>query len=355
MATVTITSTSIRTPVKQGNKLSGTLSKFNYYDGDPPEENDVSMFEGRNHHVKEVALPVQDIRSNPTTLTLDRHGAQLLTHHSEIVPAQSDRFYDLDFISTHYWPELRSFVKKAFNARAVFVRDTTVRDASRATKDRVNPLNPRASKSALKPFFIVHADYTPAGGRSHIRAVLPTYFEDNGLLDTTTPEERSTFMTLRSEIIEAEDKAMREMGVSSVYDWDGSNYTGPRYAMFSMWRPLSTVHRDPLGILDATTLRPDQITELPRIYANRPGFVPKYKVNNILAKPPDAEEHKWVFVSEQKPEEMWALKLFDSEGSTKKGQEDGIAKFAAHSAFELDDSQDVDQRRSCEVRVIVIW
>lgn len=181
-------------------------------------------------------------------------------------------------------------------------------------------------------------------------------------------EDRARFFRLREEVIAAEDKAMLEQGIDpeSVdmvegkgghWEWDGTGYEGPRYGIFSIWRPWETVHRDPLALL----LSPEEGEEgleyavLPRTYKDRPGHVKEYYSENPLVRPPkEGTKHDWVYLSEQTPEEVLAIKFYDSEAL--KGGGDGKVRFMCpHSAFKLEGSEECPPRRSSELRVWCIW
>ena len=257
---------------------------------------------------------------------------------------------------TKYWPELVSMVKSELGLRAAVSINTTVRDVSQIEKFNVD--NPRANpKMSFHPFFVVHGDYTPAGARGHLNAMLPSFFEDNGCIEGTSEQERSHFLNLRNEIVAAEKKAMTEEGVSDSWQWSGKNYEGPRWCMLSVWRPLETVNRDPLAVMDPKSLfkndgrRP--YVPFARVYKDRPGFEKEYRSENVLPiAPKDGDEYKWYYIGEQKPEEVYALKLFDSEAH-KEGSE--AAECVAHSAFSLPGQETEEPRKSAEVRMVVVW
>lgn len=78
----------------------------------------------------------------------------------------------------------------------------------------------------------VHLDYAPKGARTHLRKYHTRVTE------------------LTSQIIEAEDKLLAK-GILQMELKD--HYDGPRWAMFSVWRPLKTVRRDPLALSDCRT------------------------------------------------------------------------------------------------------
>jgi hypothetical protein len=330
-------------------------ASFNYYAGDePPAVDDVSILTGTSDKVGPSTGSVYSIRESKEEFILDTHGFQVLKHISSLLPpAQSDgavNFHDEKLVKSAYWPEITALLRDSFGARAVAIINTTVRDIDGKRPESYDPKNPRAkSGSSVPPFYIVHGDYTPAGARSQVRALQHTLFDALGTAPHTTPEERATFFNLHTEVLAAQDAAMKEAGVDEA-EWDGSKYTGPRWGMFSVWRPLSTVRRSPLAIMDPRDLT--SYADLPRVYRNRPGFVPSYTSSNLLVRPPkDDKQHRWYYLPDQQVDEVYAIKLFDSDSQ----KEGGPVFGAPHSAFRLEGTSDLPARRSAEVRAIVIW
>jgi hypothetical protein len=59
-----------------------------------------------------------------------------------------------------------------------------------------------------------------------------------------------------------------------------------------------------------------QYAILPRTYKDREGYMKEYYSENPILRPPIAgqeEKHNWCYLSEQKPEEVYAIKLYDGE------------------------------------------
>ncbi len=59
-------------------------------------------------------------------------------------------------------------------------------------------------------------------------------------------------------------------------------------------------------------------------------------------------EYRWLYVSNMQPTEAMLLKCYDS-------VESGVARFTAHSAIEIADSNDAPARESIEVRTLVFY
>jgi hypothetical protein len=370
-ATITETSSAPRNAVSSEGQISQTSTLkaiFNYWTlKEPPKDTSElqQIFHGHSSNLQPTKCTVTDVRSLPSSLstfTLSTHGFHILHHTSSLIPPQSTTLpplHDESFTKSQYWPELAQMLKSQLSVRSAIALNTTIRDVKESQPGEIDPKNPRArAKNSFQPFFVVHGDYTAPGARSFLRAMLePEFFERVGSLDSTTASERAEFFQLRREIIEKEESAIREEGVSDQWEWSGKNYRGPRWGILSVWRALETVQADPLGVMDARSfLRADvekSYVAMQREYANRPGFIPSFRSENVIARPPVAgKEHKWYYISQQRPEEVYALKLFDS-AAVVEGSED--AMMVAHSAFRLPGQEDGAMRRSCEVRFLVIW
>ncbi|KAJ6551351.1 hypothetical protein B0H19DRAFT_1157313, partial [Mycena capillaripes] len=273
-----------------GDQVTAT---FNYY-GAPNdlEEDAVEIFLRKTKDVTEVRLPVHDLRSlDPRAFNIDTHGFAVLSHQSSLLPplkpARAVDFADDALLKAVYWNEIIDLLKQQYGCRSVVIVNTTLRDLR--VFPPLDPKNPRSAGPSYAPFFLVHSDYTPPSAREHLRAITPAFFAANGREASTTPAARAEFFRLRDEIIAAEDAAVARAGLQSHWDWDSTGYSdeAPRYAMASIWRPLETVRRDPLAVMDARSIHHERdVRTLPRVYRNRPGCVPEYKGGNVLPQPP---------------------------------------------------------------------
>ena len=363
----TTTTTTTETPHGSSLTLQSentVKADFSYWNTkDLPDVSEIgAIFNGGSERLHPVPSTVTDMRSfGPSSFNLTTHGFQVLKHASSALPPQSTSvpdFHDDNFVKPTYWPELIMMLKSQLGLRSAAALNTTVRDVSKI-EEYPSHLNPRANPNkSFQPFRFVHGDYTAAGARGHLRAMLPSYFEDNGNTVGTSQEEQEDFFRLQQEIIAAEDKAMEEESVDDPWQWSGKNYAGPRWGILSVWRPLETVYRDPLAVMDARTLFKKDLegsawVPFTRTYSDRSGFVPAYKSENLLPlAPDDGDAYQWYYLSEQKPEEVLALKLFDSQAH----QHESKAVYCGpHSAFTLPGTEERSPRRSAEVRVFVIW
>ena len=320
--------------VKMGD--ASTSAKFTYWASNrtPDPSEAYSIANGECEGMKSQTSAVYDMRSSQSSFDLDQHGFRIVKHRSRFVSLDADPTPDpsLDFsddaaVTAHYWPETCTLIQSILHARSVITLHSIVRTSS---SDHRHQEAPNGRPKANKPFFVVHVDYAPAGCRTMLRSMLPSYFEDVGCIKSTTSDARETWWMARSEILAAETEDIKSSpSTKSHLDWDGANYSGPRWAVYSIWRPLEIVQSDPLAVLDPRSVFAEdplhgsekkyQFIRIP--HKNRPVFIPEYEITNMMPLlPRRADEHKWCYVSNQRPDEVYVIKLFDSE-AWKEGQE----------------------------------
>lgn len=254
-----------------------------------------------------------------------------------------------------------SLLKEQLGIRAAAIVNHTLRDVAAIDLTDLDKANPRAGEKArgTPPFFSAHSDYTAGGARSHFRAMTEEWSDAS-----QSAEERALFFNLRDEIIAAENTAISRAGLGpgngdmvtgkgGHWDWDGKNYDGPRYGIFSIWRPWEIVKRDPLALI-ATPESELRFAVLPRTYKDRVGHVKEYYSENPLVRPPaEGGGHEWFYLSEQMPEEVYAIKFYDSE-ALRRG-DGSVRLMCPHSAFRVEGTEDAPPRRSSELRIWCIW
>ena len=243
-----------------------------------------------------------------------------------------------------------------------------------------------SSAGGASPAPKVHLDVSPLGARTHIRK-----YHRN--------------LALAAEpVIQAENKLLKS-GVKwnelkdhyrKSEDGDGGI---PRFALFSIWRPLKTVHRDPLALSSCASfpvsdyvavdvveptgrhippylsqmidpnhaLNGDSSEEHKQKTENEEA--PTHLANSYVAcAPSDAEgnSHGWHFISNQEPAEVLVIQLFDNEmeatmgsqrGKNGRDESSGVSiSGVMHSAFELEGQDEGGEaRESLEIRVVAFW
>ncbi len=158
-----------------------------------------------------------------------------------------------------------------------------------------------------------------------------------GLLDVVR-HGRADFRTAGAAVIAAEDEAART----------GKPYDGPRYAAFSVWRPVKTVRRDPVAVVDWGSV--DKKAYVPISY-RAPNENGEYHIEAYSIKPSeDSSKQKWCYVPEQKPDEVLMIKFADS-----KADQGLVSGSTAHGSPNLPGSEKEEPRESVEARLLAFW
>ena len=106
-----------------------------------------------------------------------------------------------------------------------------------------------------------------------------------------------------------------------------------------VWRPLETVHKDPLAVADARSVPDADLVPAAIHY-------PDGRRGETYTVRPGAG-HRWFFKYAQRPDEVLVFKIFDSDTR--------VARRAPHSAFLDPEAEDRPSRRSVEVRSFVFY
>ncbi|KAI0159792.1 hypothetical protein GGR57DRAFT_490730 [Xylariaceae sp. FL1272] len=129
------------------------------------------------------------------------------------------------------------------------------------------------------------------------------------------------------------------------------NLMNTRWGTVNLWRPIRTVHRDPLCLVDGRTLSDEDLvpmdaipppkgtSELYESVSKGDGF----QTLEIRANP----QHKWYYVSEMKPDEAWMFKGYDSKDTSESR--------CCHASFKHTNTSDEEPRQSMELRFFVFY
>ncbi|PIG85949.1 GA4 desaturase [Aspergillus arachidicola] len=358
-------------------------------------------------------LPLTDMKPSleigeESPYKLSVHGFTARRHHSSLHAAPYDRtsWNNEHLLREIYFPEVQALVQQVTGCKKVVVSAAVLRseiynesdpasapqteeDGQNSDKDHVPTLFPpiwgNSTTDGICPAPKVHLDVSPKGARYHIRKYH---------CEVASAAER---------VIKAENRLL-ESGVQ----WDDLKnfYRGeqkgddgiPRFALFSIWRPLKTVHRDPLALSSCASfpesdyVPADQFepmdshipAHLSRIIdpnASNVNYANEEQVRDVTLDedngtfqsqgylaygPRDQEQkaHDWHFISEQQPSDVLIIQLFDNEMEAyARAPQEGVDKLsnlgvggAIHSAFELDGQDTVSEaRESIEVRCAAFW
>ncbi|KAJ5214275.1 hypothetical protein N7449_001444 [Penicillium cf. viridicatum] len=352
-----------------------------------------------------LTLPLTDMKpsldlGDESPYKLSVHGFTARRHHSALHAAPYERksWNDEHLLREIYFPEVQELVQNVTGCKKVVVSAAVLRnelytegDPAPATQIEANgqttsqndmselfpPIAGNSPTDGICPAPKVHLDLTPKGARYHIRK----YHRE--------------VASAAEQVIETENRLL-ESGVQWVdlkdfYRGKESDDGIPRFALFSIWRPLKPVHRDPLALASCASfpesdyVPTEQLEPMDhQIPAHLSRIIdpsaPSLNVENerqvqdgtcqtygyLAYGPRDKEQkgHDWHFISEQQPSDVLIIQLFDNEmeAHARAPQEGGNKMSnlgvggAIHSAFELD-GQDIDAeaRESIEVRCAAFW
>jgi hypothetical protein len=353
-----------------------------------------------------LTLPLTDLRpsldlGDESPFKLSVHGFTARRHHSALHAAPYNRasWNNERLLREVYFPEVQALVQKLTGCKKAVISAAVLRnelysegDPASAARTEENgksqdkehipnlfpPIVGNSPTDGICPAPKVHLDFSPKGARYHIR---------NYHREVSSAAER----------VIREENRLLESGVQwddlkDFYQGKEKNSEGiPRFALFSIWRPLKPVHRDPLALSSCASfpesdyVPSEQLEPMdPHIPAHLSRIIDPNAPNEQIQKhtqqdsgtcqsygylaygPRDKEQkaHDWHFISEQQPSDVLIIQLFDNEMEAQaRAPREGGNKMsnlgvggAIHSAFELD-GQDInaEARESIEVRVAAFW
>ncbi|KFY72577.1 hypothetical protein V499_07290 [Pseudogymnoascus sp. VKM F-103] len=339
------------------------------------------------------SFPLIDIRPNisspgynPADL-LKSHGFGVLNQKSALFDPSNAHLSidDEELLHETYYPEICDLLTKTTGAKHIFVTHSFVRKSRPRGITRPNPPNiaRRAGSNnhadanfrgtvnhhdnatnvpkhipagaGVGPARLPHLDYTPLSARQCIRF----YRQD---IEQQARE---------SGVIGAEDGICADLPFpatsaeanSVIAERYNRGELGPRYAAYSVWRPLKTVQRDPLCIAPRRT-DTGELVEYPydlRVPGNAGlggDFLREVALLGVqgedvgVGSAVDAGALNWYYVSKQTREEVLVIKFFDS-AALGRGEEEAEAPW--HGSPDIGDVCGEEARESIEVRVIAFW
>lgn len=362
--------------------------KRNYFQ--PPQ---LKKLVARTYPLINIRPTISDTKYAPADL-LKSHGFGVVSHKSSLLePPYTGETPSETTLSEVYHPEIRELVKKITGAKHVFILATVQRrgkqapaeykiptgiayaankssgtsegeekreDAKSKEKEESSQPVKREHRLALAaPVRIPHMDFTPLGARQTIR------YQSLDIHNTA----------VETGIIAAEDKICeshafvaqsKEADTVIAEQYNQGGKLGPRYAAYSVWRPLQKVERDPLALAPwkSTIDTNGDLVFWP--YTNRiPGqpelggdYLKEFAMLGVRGEEAPAshvdtaDSLRWYYLSAQEPEEVLIIKFFDSAALGENATEAG-APF--HASPEIGGSGGEQPRESIELRVLAIW
>jgi hypothetical protein len=192
--------------------------------------------------------------------------------------------------------------------------------------------------------------------------VLPINFvhRESGTAEAL-PDGRSQFIAARGDATGAianvhsdfADEALLIQKMRQKMDEDDDT-KGGRFVLINCWRPLATVHRWPLAVCDASSVRDEEDLYSRQTPENN------NEVSNCFPERAMEGKHRWYYFPFMSPEEVILFKQWDEDTlirsrSASDSQLRGVANQALHSAFDVAALPEAPARSSVEARFACIW
>jgi len=230
-----------------------------------------------------VEMDVMDLHSlqESERPTVERNGFTLLRHDTQM---KEDDYYNEEKIQAVYYPEMCELAKQINGAEKAIAFGHVARSDK-----------PDATQHS-QPSYAAHVDY----GR----------------------------------------KTIEEYAYNNLGD-EAAEWLKKRVVLMNFWRPIKTVYRAPLALVDAATVEQEDLNSAEvRGGLNDPNRPPLFGWN--LSHNPN---HKWYYAFEMQPAEIFAFKLYDSDES--------VPQYTGHTAIDLPwADENTPPRHSMEIRTI---
>ncbi|KUJ09899.1 uncharacterized protein LY89DRAFT_723764 [Mollisia scopiformis] len=341
----------------------------------------------RSYPLIDVRPLISESRYDPVD-HLRTHGFGVVRSPSSFLAQHKKEELTDDNLRTGYHPEVTELIKKTLGAKHVYIGNSVLRQGKEVQEEFKPPVGPLptpnqrkdpavgelkgaadfrkgAAFAAAKPIRAPHMDHTtcpftpestkePLGARQYIR----------------WDKELVKHIAVDSGIIAAEDNIVEgqhfpadsEEANALLEERYNLNGLGPRYAAFSIWRPLAKVGRDPIalcqrgdeGVFAEEYVHRPYLNKIPGAEELGGDYLREYAMLGVQSEKPKSEKHtaglKWYYVSQQQPDEVLFIKLFDS--AALRG---GHAGAPYHASPEIGDLEGANARESLELRVFVFW
>lgn len=350
------------------------------YDGEPHSDPSTRAYMAppmptRTEH---ITFPLVDVRSQVLNCEsggdyskdeefMASHGFTAVKHTSAI--QDGSRFHDVETMTNVYYREVEELVKHVTGCKEVVMNFSACRGgtAPKTVADQKALLpNNRDERNSIKmteswhqptlgqPIRLPHCDSTALGGRQSLRL---------WQRELTDAANRANVITREDEIgsrgdLSATTRESRE-AFEEKYNDHAHAKLGPRYASFSIWRPIKPITRDPLAVVPWSEAmhHPEMVVEP---YDNRnQGYngdwtreLAMLKIRPECVDKTNDQRLKFYYVSEMQPDEVLFVKMFDTAGlGTDAKEEVGCL----HGSPDLGEAGYGDARESVEVRCIAFW
>ncbi|KIL86304.1 ga4 desaturase [Fusarium avenaceum] len=287
------------------------------------------------------SVNINDVRSSTKDFTLDKNGFQYMKHSSALSspPHTLASWKDNETRKRVNDAEILELGKAVTGAKKVLVVLAIGRDAA-----FTDPLDQTSRPDVygnqtdtlpatrqlgfygganIGPARKPHVDWGPDG----VRSILRNWSHE--LADEA------------KDIIDAEDEAISLPGGIE------ENYKGRRWGLYNTWRPLKPVRRDPLACVDFVSSKNDKSAILLR---KIPGIHGPCTVDALFT--PANPKHEWYWMSDQQPDDILFMKIFDS---AHERDPKTIAGGVHHCSFHHPGTEDEEVRESLETKFMAFW
>lgn len=303
---------------------------------------------------------------------LRKHGFTAVRHESKLHQSPYGHvadFCDVQLMSTIYYPEIEELVKCVTGCSQVCITDSLVRmsdadntvsDASwkksTSSKNHEDVDKPQTflhmhKPSPSPPTRVPHWDCTPLGARQTVR---------QGSQEIIKIAKQAGIVTGEDTVCGAADSTSEESR-----DIVEQNYYGPRYACFSVWRPVRKVTRDPLAMAPYLSVEMDSRFAIVPHQIKQPGVEGDWLKELATLKFKDHNSQntidttgvglQWHYISNQENCEVLLIKSFDSAALPSQNGTTGEAAGVPHASPDIGAAGFGDARASIEVRVLAFW
>lgn len=307
--------------------------RFGHPDLSVPDEERSFLSFPAPRDIVNVKVELNDASKDPDIVPgpkgLDVQGFAYVKHHSSICDGQ--RVVTDHNAEETYFPEMTELICKTTGAKEAIVVNCVVRAGLAVDQENHSFVNLKGG-SLDRSIAALPRDVPLVAGRNH-------KFEPNRKvhIDYSMKGVREAARSFRKDI-----KAMAQEAL----DAEDAGETVPRYAIYSMWRPLKTVKRDPLVICDWRTVDQSEVVEA--LYRSPSEIRDEYMVSACMILPPkDVSKQKWYWLPQQTPEDVLVIKIGDTE--------EGAAGGCPHVSPIVHGTEDQEARSSVEVRVLAFW
>ncbi|KAM5354322.1 hypothetical protein ACJ41O_000971 [Fusarium nematophilum] len=237
-------------------------------------------------------IAITNLRGHEDFFSLDKHGFQLGAFKSTV---SYDEFSHMDTIASRFYPEVKQFLKAYTGATEVLPFDFQIR-----RRDPDLPAGSRGAPGKAQPFSAVHGDQTTNAAYRRLKHFHPEFAE---------------------------------------------KYANGRFMIVNVWKPLvGPVQDSPLAVCDYRTVKDEDRVPCDIIFPDYLG-----ETYNFWPNP----NHRFYYVEEQRDDEAWMIKCFDSATS----QNPDVAQFTPHVSFPYvgRGGLNASPRQSIEVRTFIFF